>query len=155
MRDPAPGPADPVEGVVPGARLPVIEIEVTLTRLVMYAAATWDFHRYHYDGAFAARHGMKAPVMDGQMIGALIGRLLHQWSDGRGFVRRLAYRLREPVFADDVLVVTGTVVTVEDTDDGLEAVCSIDVRKKDGAVVAEGARATVRLAREARPASGP
>ena len=150
-----PLPAASMREVVPGEALPVLEIEMTLTRLVMYAAATWDFHRYHYDAAFAARHGMKAPVMDGQMVGALIGRLLDEWSGGQGFVRRLDYRLREPVFADDRIRLTGTVVSVEDTNAGRVVVCSIEVRKADGAVVSDDARATVRLPRDPRPAPSP
>ena len=37
------------EDVTVGEALPPLEFDVTLTSLVMYAGATWDFHRYHYD----------------------------------------------------------------------------------------------------------
>ena len=48
------------EDVAVGETLPPLEIDITLTSLVMYAAATWDFHRYHYDSEFVTKLGMPA-----------------------------------------------------------------------------------------------
>ena len=62
------------DDVTVGETLPPLEFDVTLTSLVMYAGATWDFHRYHYDPEFVAELGMPAPFMDGQMVGALMAR---------------------------------------------------------------------------------
>lgn len=65
-----------IEDVTVGETLPPLEITITLTSLVMYAGATWDFHRYHYDPAFVTALGLPAPLMDGQMVGALLARQL-------------------------------------------------------------------------------
>jgi acyl dehydratase len=147
----APRPAGRcLEDVTIGEALPEIGFRVSLTALVMYAGATWDFHRLHYDQAFAARHGMPAPVMDGQMIGALIARQLMQWGGTDAFVRRLSYRLRTPVHADDDIRLTGSVTGVEPGGRNGLVLCSIDVHKADGTAVVQAARAAVDLPR--RPA---
>ena len=97
------------EDVTVGETLPPLEFDVTLTSLVMYAGATWDFHRYHYDPEFVAKLGMPAPFMDGQMVGALMARQLMQWGGADAFVRKLNYRQRGTVYAGDRIVLRGTV----------------------------------------------
>ena len=72
-----------------GEALPPLEFDVTLTSLVMYAGATWDFHRYHYDPEFVAKLAMPAPYMAGQIVGALVARQLMQWGGADAFVRKL------------------------------------------------------------------
>src|SRR5688572_24481358 len=83
------------EDVVVGETLPALRMAISLTTLVAYAGATWDFHRYHYDGAVAASLGLPGPLMDGQMIGALLARQLMAWAGADAFVRKLNFRLRE------------------------------------------------------------
>ena len=123
------------------------EIKLDLTSLIMYAAATWDFHRYHYDGAVAASLGFPAPFMDGQMIGALLARQLMAWGGADAFVRKLSFRLREMVFADDTIVITGS-VKGKLIDKGRPcAVCALSVTKADGTVVVRDASASVELGR--------
>ena len=68
------------EDVAVGETLPPLEIDHHAhARSSCMRAATWDFHRYHYDSEFVATLGMPAPFMDGQMIGALLARQLMQW----------------------------------------------------------------------------
>jgi acyl dehydratase len=135
-------PAD----VVPGDALPKLVFDATLTALVAYGAATWDFHRVHYDTAFAAEAGFGAPIMDGQMVGALLARQLMQWGGPDAFLRRLAFRQRAPVFAGDRIIVTGSVTAISD---GL-VLCGMDVSKLDGTAVVRGATGAVELADPSR-----
>jgi acyl dehydratase len=136
-----------LEDVRIGEALPEIRFRASLTALVMYAGATWDFHRLHYDAAFAAEHGMPAPVMDGQMIGALIARQLMQWGGSDAFVRRLGYRLRAPVHADDDIRLTGSVTGIEPAERSGLILCGIDVHKTDGSPVALSVKAAIELPR--------
>ena len=50
-----------------------------LADMVAYAGSTWDWHRLHYDSAWLDAKGIPAPVVDGQMFGALIAQQLQDW----------------------------------------------------------------------------
>ncbi|HYC47416.1 MAG TPA: MaoC/PaaZ C-terminal domain-containing protein [Burkholderiales bacterium] len=131
------------DGIVVGERLPALEIDVTLACLVMYAAATWDFHRYHYDTRYVNERGFPAPFVDGQMLGALIARQLMDWGGHDAFLRRLRYRLSAMVFVGDRIVVSGEVAhTRVDSGHGL-AVCRVEIVKSDGTSVVSAAEGTV------------
>ena len=125
----------------PGDALPAIEFHATQAALVAYAAATWDFHRLHYDSGFAAASGLKAPIMDGQMVGALLARLVMGWAGPDAFLRRLAYRQRGTVFVEERIRLTGVVTAIEN---GL-VLCRLDVHKDDGTEVVKDATAAVQL----------
>jgi len=76
---------------------------ITLSDMVAYAGATWDWHRLHYDSDYARAQGMRGPVVDGQMLGALMA------MQGVGDVGpdhrmvELDMHLRSPVFAGDTV----------------------------------------------------
>ncbi len=127
--------------VAPGEALPPIGFHATQAALVAYAAATWDFHRVHYDAAFAAASGLKAPIMDGQMVGALLARLVTGWAGPGAFLRRLAYRQRGTVFVEERITLSGVVTGIEN---GL-VLCRLDVHKQDGTEVVRDATAAVEL----------
>jgi acyl dehydratase len=128
-----------------GEALPEIAFDVTLTALVTYAAATWDFHRLHYDTAFATAAGMRAPIMDGQMAGGLLARQAMRWGGRDAFLRRLSYRLRTPCFVGERILLRGEVTAVDDAK--AWALCRMDIVKTDGAVVVQDASAAVELPR--------
>jgi acyl dehydratase len=138
------------EDVSVGESLPALEFVVTLTSLITYAGATWDFHRYHYDAALAAALGYRGPFMDGQMCGAMLARQLMRWGGPDAFVRKLSYRLREMVFVDDAIVVTGAVKDKVVDNCRCLALCTMTVTNADGASVIRDATAVVELTR--RPA---
>ena len=135
------------EDVSVGETLPPLEFDVTLTSLVMYAGATWDFHRYHYDQDFVAQLGMPAPFMDGQMAGALLARQLMQWGGADAFVRRLSYRLRGTVYAGDSIVLSGTVSDKCVEQGRALALCTLSMTKSDGTQILRNATAAVELGR--------
>lgn len=133
------------EEVQTGDELPPRRRDITLTDLVMYAAATWDFHRYHYDEAFARAHGHRAPFVDGQMIGALLAGDLMDWGGAEAFVRRLTYRTRATVYPGDGVVSRG-VVTGKTAENGRALVlCTLSMAKMDGTEIVRDATAALEL----------
>ena len=95
---------------------------ITQLDMVAYGGATWDWHRLHHDAAYARRAGMAGPVVDGQMLGALLAdhavaaaEALAPGSTAR--LTRLWYRNRSPVLAGDT--VTCRVVGAETEADGV------------------------------------
>ena len=53
------------EDVEVGEEIPALVKEITTVSMVMYAAATWDFHRYHHDMEYANGKGMRTQFLDG------------------------------------------------------------------------------------------
>ncbi len=95
-----------------GEALPVQERTVSSTNLVMYAGATWDWHRLHHDQAFAEDMGLHAPVIDGQIYGALFAKQVVSWLGAKWFIQKQSFRMRAMAFAGDSLQTEGTVAEV-------------------------------------------
>ncbi|MBI2166071.1 MAG: hypothetical protein HYU29_06690 [Chloroflexi bacterium] len=107
--------------------------------MIAYAGATWDFHRLHYDPEYARAQGLAGPIADGQMIGALLAKMLVDWAGPDAFLKKLSYRLRSMVLPGDRLMFRG-VVTETKLEEGRTLVfCELDVSKQDvPAIVASG-----------------
>jgi|HubBroStandDraft_6_1064221.scaffolds.fasta_scaffold518198_2 acyl dehydratase len=95
-----------------GTRVPPLERALTQVRMVAYGAATWDWHRLHYDPAYAAARNLAGPIVDGQMFGALLAEALLDWLGPRAFVRRMTFRLRATVFAGETVRCEGEVTSI-------------------------------------------
>lgn len=131
-----------------GDMLPAEEITLDLTSLIVYAAATWDFHRYHYDAAFVKKLGLPAPFVDGQMIGALMTSRLMRWGGPDAFVRKIGYRQRATVYVDETIVISGK-VTARTVEKGRRcATLNLSVVKTDGTAIVRDCVATVDLGPE-------
>ena len=138
-----------VVGAAPqGAPFPSEEITLDLTSLIIYAAATWDFHRYHYDAAFVKNLGLPAPFVDGQMIGALLASRLMRWGGPNAFVRKLGYRQRATVYVDETIVLGGAVTSCTIENGQRIAVLNLTVTKADGTPVVRDGGATIDLGPE-------
>ena len=96
-----------------GDALPVLEKTFTAVDLFAYGAATWDWHRMHYDAELARSKGFAAPVIDGQMYGALFARVAMRWAGPRGFVTHMSLRMKSIAFAGDTLRAEGSVTEVD------------------------------------------
>ena len=96
-----------------GNRLPDLVRTITLTDMVAYGGATWDYHRLHYDHDFATRAGMDRPVVDGQMFGALFGEQLTLALEPGLMISRLFYRNDAPAYAGETVVCEAEVISVE------------------------------------------
>lgn len=92
-----------------GTTVPPLERTITLTDMVAYAGATWDWHRLHYDPAYLAEKGLPAPVVDGQVFGALLAQQVQDWLGPRAVVHRLQLRFKNLVFAGETVRCVATV----------------------------------------------
>lgn len=96
----------------PGDALPPLEKTFTAVDLFAYGAATWDWHRMHYDAELARSKGFRAPVIDGQMYGAIFARVAMRWAGPRAFMTKMSLRMKSMAFAGDTLRAEGTVSSV-------------------------------------------
>ena len=95
-----------------GDPVPLLTRALTQVRVIAYAGATWDWHRLHFDPAYAAARNLAAPVVDGQMLGALLAEALLDWLGPHAFIRRMSFRLRGMVFANDTVRCEGEVTAL-------------------------------------------
>jgi len=82
------------EDVQEGQEIPSLTEKCTSQRLVMWAAGSGDFYQIHYDKDFAQGTGLPNCITHGALKHALVGRLLHQWVDDQGRVKRVACQYR-------------------------------------------------------------
>ena len=104
-------PADHPPSPDVGEALPDVVRTLTLTDLVAYGAATWDWHRLHYDTVYAGAAGLPGPIVDGQMWGALMAAQVLDWTGPSGRLDSLAVRYRG-------VVTVGETVTLRAWADG-------------------------------------
>ncbi|MCP1909503.1 acyl dehydratase [Bradyrhizobium elkanii] len=100
--------------VRPGQSLPVLERTLTTVDLMAYGAATWDWHRLHYDLDFARSMKLPNVVVDGQAFGALFARAMMDWAGPQAFVARLSFKMKSMAFAGETLQVEGEVTEIRD-----------------------------------------
>lgn len=123
-------------GVV-GTPVPFLQRTIDQSAMVAYAGATWDWHRIHYDTDFARSLGFSAPIVDGQVFGALMAECVQDWLGPQAWVRKLSFRFKTPVVA-------GATVRCEgETTDAREGEIDVDLRvvtiDEAGAVTATAA----------------
>jgi acyl dehydratase len=97
------------EDVKVGDEIPPLTKRISLVQMVMYAAATWDFHRHHYDYEFVRGKGFPAPFVDGQMLGAFLAQMVTSWKGEEHTLKKLSFGFREMAFPGDVLTCRGKV----------------------------------------------
>ncbi len=132
----------------PGDAIPPLERHVTTNTIMAYGAATWDWHRMHYDDGYARAQGLPGVVLDGQAFGAYLAMAATNWLGPRAFIRKLSFRMRSMVLPGDTIQCVGEVTSVED-EDGADIV-GLTQRLMVGDRVAADATTEVRL-----PRSGP
>lgn len=107
--------------------------------LVAYASATWDHHRMHYDEPFAKSKGLRGPLVDGQMLGALMAAQLMRHFGSKAFITTLSFRFRSMVFAGDTVRCEAEIISADSTQ------ATVKMRVMNGEALSADGDATVRL----------
>ena len=132
-------------GVRPGDVLPRYEKALSTVDLFAYGAATWDWHRLHYDLEYARSRDLPGVLVDGQMFGALFARQAMDWAGPGAFVAHLSMRMRAMAFVGDTLRGEGEVGEVRAGDDHYVVVLA--QRLRNGERVSAECTTEVRLPR--------
>ena len=131
------------EDVEVGDEIPVLVKKITTVSMVMYAAATWDFHRYHHDREYAKGKGMKEQFLDGQQMGGYLAQLLIDWAGVEATLKRLYFRYGDFVFPGDTLTCKGRVS--EKIGNGVVE-CELWIENQHGTRVLKNGKAVLGLA---------
>ena len=122
-----------MKNVKVGDQVPAITKHCTLTSMIAYAGATWDWHRLHYDHDYLKSKGLKAPVVDGQVFGAYVVQAIQDWLGESAFISELDFRYAGLVFAEEHVQVSGEVTEVSGA--GVSLSLKIDVVDANGVVL--------------------
>jgi acyl dehydratase len=122
-----------MKNVKVGDQVPAITKHCTLTSMIAYAGATWDWHRLHYDHEYLESKGLAAPVVDGQVFGAYVVQAIQDWLGDSAFISELDFRYAGLVFAEEYVLVSGEVTEVSRTEVSLSL--KINVVDANGAVL--------------------
>lgn len=99
----------------PGTPMPPLTRTIELPDMIAYAGATWDWHRLHYDPDYLAARQLPRPVVDGQLLGALLAEAVQDWLGPAAFLQRLDFRFAALVFAGETVRCEGEVAESGDT----------------------------------------
>ena len=116
-----------------GDQVPVLTKHCTLTSMIAYAGATWDWHRLQYHHDYIMQIGLTAPVVDGQVFGAYVVQAIQDWLGESAFISELDFRYAGLVFAEEHVQVSGEITAVSGTEASLSL--KIDVIDANGAVL--------------------
>jgi acyl dehydratase len=97
-----------------GQPLPEQAHTFTEVDLVAYGAATWDWHRLHYDKAHAQSMQLPGVLIDGQAFGAIFAREAMRWAGPTAFIQRMGLKMKSMAFAGDRLVARGHVTAIDE-----------------------------------------
>jgi acyl dehydratase len=78
--------------------------------LTAYAGATWDWFQVHVDAEAAAAAGFEAPVVDGQMLGALLAAHAQDGLPIGARVVSMSFRNTAPVYRGETVRIVGEIV---------------------------------------------
>jgi acyl dehydratase len=98
------------EDVAVGDAVPPVVINVTVERLVEYAAAVWQFHPIHHNAAFAQRTGAPDMYANNTVIQGWLERTVREFIGLDGRIKRVGpVRIRTFSCPGDAVVTRGTV----------------------------------------------
>ena len=116
-----------------GDKIPLLQKQCTLTSMIAYAGATWDWHRLHYDMTYLKSKNLDAPVVDGQVFGAYAVQAIQDWLGETAFISSLDLRYAGLVFAQEHVQVSGEISDM--TKDEVVLSMEINVVKSNGNLV--------------------
>ncbi|MHC2440337.1 MaoC/PaaZ C-terminal domain-containing protein [Bradyrhizobium sp. USDA 4451] len=105
-------PTKNVSEVQLGEKLPPLQKMFSVIDLMAYGAATWDWHRLHYDVDFARSMNLQSPVIDGQAFGALFARAAMDWAGPQAFIERMSFKMKSMAFSGETLRIEGKVTEI-------------------------------------------
>lgn len=119
----------------PGDTFSIRRGPITTTQLVMYAGASGDFNRIHYDHPFAVQAGLGGVLAHGMLTMAFAASCAVEAFGQARRISRIDARFTSPVRVGDVVEVTATMVKRGAPDSPAEAILTAEV---DGRVVLRG-----------------
>jgi hydroxyacyl-ACP dehydratase HTD2-like protein with hotdog domain len=81
-----------------GQEIPPYRVTVSKVQMMMYAAATWNPNRLHWDSDFCRERGFAEANIAGPMFGDYLAEMLVKWAGGPSRLKSLDYVNRNMAF---------------------------------------------------------
>ena len=99
---------------------PPLEVKVTATTVVLGALASRDWRPMHHDYEFAVnRQGTRNIFLNTPNQAAWFERFVTDWTGPTGRLGKMTFRMRDSVFPDDVMTISGTVTETSVDESGV------------------------------------
>ena len=118
--------------------------KVTQKQISAYADASGDHNPIHLDPDFARSVGLPGTIAHGMLEMGILADAIASWAGGSANLLSLSCRFSKPLLPGDIIICTGTVVSV---DDAGVATLEVGASSDCGDRVLTNGRATVRLSR--------
>lgn len=141
----SPARATSVPVPVVGDELPAIELDVSLHRVVLNAAATWDWFPGHHNPFYARTQGQRTIYLSTLFFHGFVDRLVTDWAGPGACLVRRRIQMRRSIFAGETAVARGRLTNVHHDSDATRVDVEASVDGPDGPCVT--AEITARLAR--------
>lgn len=141
----SPVPATSVAVPVVGDELPAVELDVSLHRVVLNAAATWDWFPGHHNPFYARTQGQRTIYLSTLFFHGFVDRLVTDWAGPGACLIRRRIHMRQSIFAGETATARGRITDVHDEAGGTRVDVQASVEGPHGPCVT--AEVTVRLAR--------
>jgi acyl dehydratase len=123
------------EDVTEGEPIPRIESEITLKRVIMDAAATWDYFPGHHNVEYARQQGQKTIYINTMMFQGLIDKVITDWAGPETWLVRRKMTMQRSIYAGDTMYGEGRVVRRYIDDQGRHLVdVEVTIGNQDGVV---------------------
>lgn len=127
-----------------GDELPALSLDVSYQRVVLNAAATWDWFPGHHNPFYARSQGQRTIYLSTLFFHGIVDRLVTDWAGPGAFVTRRKISMRQSIFAGERATARGTVVSLQPDPRGTLVGVEASVDGPHGPCVP--AEVTVRLA---------
>lgn len=125
--------------MIVGDNLPVIHKTITMNQIRLYADASGDYNPIHIDEEFAKNSQFGRNIGHGMMAASTISELMV-----KNFARawyetgKMKIRFKSPVYPNDEIQTSGNIKKSEETDDGTQITCSVEISRHDGDIIISG-----------------
>ncbi len=126
-----------------GETFSLVKGPVTTVQLVMYAGASGDFNRIHYDLPFAQEAGLGGVIAHGMLTMGFAAQAVTDWAGPGAIVRDISARFLTPVRPGDVVRLEGKVESAMREAGRTVATLSFEGHTGNGRVIAGSAVAVL------------
>ena len=93
----------------PGTALPNVTVPITRFKTALTPAVTLDGYPGHFSSAYARAAGLKTVFMNTMPLLGLLDRFATDWAGAEAFIARHEIDMVRPIYAGDVLTISGSV----------------------------------------------
>lgn len=121
------------EDVQEGESLPRITMVVSFKKVILNAAATWDYFPGHHNPDYARQQGQKTIYISTIFFHGFIDRIVTDWAGPRTFIVKRKMSMQRSIYAGDTMYGEGRVARCYRDDQGRHLVdLEVTVGNQDG-----------------------